>query len=185
MLKSEGRVATSRVLLFWAIALGGCAFDLGTKAYIFAHVGPEGSTRVLVSDVLEFRTSHNPGALWGFGRDVRYSPMIFAGLSVVAGMAICWWLFLRGGANDLRYTIALALIMAGAMGNCYDRLRFGYVRDFVYFHVDAINFRWAIFNFADNMLVFGAAGLLLMALRPDPSLTEPETPVVAVHDDSV
>lgn len=167
MTKSGTRVATSRILLFWAIALGGCAFDLGTKSYIFAQVGPQGSSRVLVPDVLELRTSHNEGALWGFGRNVRHSPLIFASLSVIAGVAICWWLFFRGGANDLRYTIALALIMAGAMGNCYDRLRFGYVRDFVYFHVDAINFSCAIFNFADNMLVLGAMGLLLMALRPD------------------
>ena len=46
--------------------------------------------------------------------------------------------------------------MAGALGNCYDRLVFGYVRDFVHFHVDPINFDCAIFNFADNMLVAGA-----------------------------
>ena len=170
MVKSEHSVPLSRVILFWAIALGGCAFDLTAKSYIFASVGPPelGSSRILVPDILELRTSYNPGALWGFGRNVAYSPLIFAGLSVVAGLAICWWLFLRGGAKDLRYTIALALIMAGALGNCYDRLRFGHVRDFVYFHVDAINFRCAIFNFADNMLVLGAAGLLLMALRPEP-----------------
>ena len=53
--------------------------------------------------------------------------------------------------------------MAGALGNCYDRLVLGHVRDFVHFHVDAIGFDCAIFNFADNMLVAGAdAG----ALRP-------------------
>jgi hypothetical protein len=53
------------------------------------------------------------------------------------------------------------------MGNCYDRLALGYVRDFVYFHIDAINFECAIFNFADNMLVIGACTLLLYALRPE------------------
>ncbi len=36
--------------------------------------------------------------------------------------------------------------MAGALGNCYDRLIFGYVRDFVHLHVDAINFDCAIFS---------------------------------------
>ena len=53
------------------------------------------------------------------------------------------------------------------MGNCYDRLAFGYVRDFVHFHVDAIGFDCAIFNFADNMLVAGAITLVLYALRPE------------------
>ena len=63
--------------------------------------------------------------------------------------------------------------MAGAMGNCYDRLAFGYVRDFVYFHVDAIRFECAIFNFADNMLVAGAITLVLYALRPEKGPSEP------------
>lgn len=58
--------------------------------------------------------------------------------------------------------------MAGALGNCFDRLAYGHVRDFVHFHVDAINFDCAIFNFADNMLVAGAIILMLLALRPEP-----------------
>ncbi len=64
-------------------------------------------------------------------------------------------------------TVALALIMAGALGNCYDRLVFGHVRDFVHFHVDAIGFDCAIFNFADNMLVAGALTLVFYAMRPE------------------
>ena len=65
--------------------------------------------------------------------------------------------------------------MAGALGNCYDRLVLGHVRDFVHFHVDPIGFDCAIFNFADNMLVAGAITLMLLALRararlrPEPS----------------
>ena len=64
-------------------------------------------------------------------------------------------------------TVALGLIMAGALGNCYDRLVFGHVRDFVHFHVDPIGFDCAIFNFADNMLVAGAVTLVLYAMRPE------------------
>ena len=77
------------------------------------------------------------------------------------------WLFYLGAAVNLPLTIALSLIMAGALGNCYDRLKFGYVRDFVHFHVDAVRFDCAIFNFADNMLVAGALTLVLYAMRPD------------------
>jgi signal peptidase II len=58
--------------------------------------------------------------------------------------------------------------MAGAMGNCYDRLVFGHVRDFMHFHIDPIGFDCAIFNFADNMLVAGAVILMLLALKPPP-----------------
>ena len=66
--------------------------------------------------------------------------------------------------------------MAGALGNCYDRLALGHVRDFVHFHVDAIGFDCAIFNFADNMLVAGAIILMLLALRPEPEPKEGADP---------
>ena len=85
---------------------------------------------------------------------------------------IIYYLFWLGAASSRVLTVALGLIMAGAMGNCFDRLKFGYVRDFVHFHVDAIGFDCAIFNFADNMLVAGAVTLVLYALRPEKSAGE-------------
>lgn len=167
-------VGWSRWLLFWTIALGGASFDLATKAIIFARIGPPPSPPVsLIPNVLELQTSYNRGALWGLGRTLPHSSFLFAALSVVAAVAICWWLFVRGAATDGRLTAALGLIMAGALGNCYDRLVLHQVRDFVYFHVDAINFKCAIFNFADNMLVAGAIALMLLALRPEPADPHP------------
>ena len=163
-------VGVGRWLLFWGIALGGMAFDLGTKSAIFARIGPPPSRPVpLVPDILELHTSYNSGALWGLGRNMPHSSLFFAGLSILAALAICYWLFVRKAATDWRLTAALGLIMAGALGNCYDRLMLGHVRDFVHFHVDPIRFDCAIFNFADNMLVAGAIALMLLALRPEPS----------------
>ncbi len=165
----------SRFYLFWSIALVGMLFDLGTKSYIFSWLGPP-YTRPpvrLIKNVLELLTSHNPGALWGFMRGVPYSSLIFAVLSIIAAIGIFYWLFFLGAARDRRLTIALGLIMAGALGNCYDRLVFGYVRDFVHFKIEPIGFDCAIFNFADNMLVIGAVSLVLLALRPDPADPEP------------
>lgn len=164
-------VGIGRWFLFWFLALGGAAFDLATKSLVFARIGPPPAPPVtIIPDILELHTSLNPGALWGIGRNLPHSSLIFASLSVVAGIAICYWLFVRGAAASLSLTIALGLIMAGAIGNCYDRLAFGYVRDFVHFHVDSIGFDCAIFNFADNMLVAGALTLVLFALRPEPDL---------------
>lgn len=163
-------VDPSRLLLFSAIALGGVAFDLVTKSIVFARIGPP-QTRVVsvVPRVLELQTSQNTGALWGLGAGLPGSSLIFAGLSVVAALVICYWLFFLGAASSRVLTVALGLIMAGALGNCYDRLVFGFVRDFVHFHVDPINFDCAIFNFADNMLVAGALTLVLYAMRPEES----------------
>ena len=162
-------IPATRLLLFWLLALGGAGFDLGTKSYAFAKLGEpyQRAPYEVVKNVLELQTSKNTGALWGFMRSVPHSSLIFAGLSIVAAVGICYWLFALGAANDRRLTIALAFIMAGALGNCYDRLALGYVRDFVHFQVPAIGFDCAIFNFADNMLIIGAVTLVLLALRPD------------------
>jgi signal peptidase II len=176
-------IPLSRFLLFCSIALAGASFDLATKAYVFARIGQpfQQPPVTVVKNVLELQTSHNTGALWGFMRAVPHSSLIFAGLSIVAAVGICYWLFVLGAAADRRLTIALALIMAGALGNCYDRLTLGHVRDFVHLHIDPIGFDCAIFNFADNMLVVGAVALVLLALRPDssetlqPSTAEPAT----------
>jgi signal peptidase II len=163
-------VGWTRWALFWTIALGGAAFDLATKTIVFAKIGPPPAHPVsLIPNVLELHTSYNTGALWGLGRGLPHSSYVFAALSVVAAVAICYYLFVWKAATDARLTAALGLIMAGALGNCYDRLVLGHVRDFVHFHVDPVGFDCAIFNFADNMLVAGAIALMLIALRTETS----------------
>jgi signal peptidase II len=167
--RTKRSIPPSRFLLFWSIALAGAGFDLWTKSYFFARIGEprDRPPLTVIRNVLDLQTSYNTGALWGFMRGVPNSSLIFAVLSILAAVGICYLLFVLGAAADRRLTIALGLIMAGALGNCYDRLALGHVRDFVHLHVDAINFDCAIFNFADNMLVIGAVALVLLALRPD------------------
>ncbi len=164
-----------RLFLFAAIALGGLSFDLTTKSSVFARIGPpeEGHIVPVIPSVLEIQTSQNTGALWGLGARLPFSSLIFAALSVVAALIICYWLFFLGAAASRTLTIALGLIMAGALGNCYDRLVFGHVRDFVHFHIDPIGFDCAIFNFADNMLVAGALTLVFFAMRPEDAVPSP------------
>src|SRR5437016_5380647 len=184
LMSQHGGVGPGRLFLFCAIALGGLAFDLVTKTLVFSRIGPPPAPAVaLVPRVLELHTSQNTGALWGLGASLPGSSLIFAGLSVIAALIICYWLFFLGAASSRVLTIALGLIMAGALGNCYDRLVFGHVRDFVHFHVDAIGFDCAIFNFADNMLVAGALTLVLYAMRPE---THPSaSPMEPVNTDPV
>jgi signal peptidase II len=183
-MRQRAGVDPSRLLLFGAIAMGGLVFDLVTKSIVFARIGPPHSRVVpVVPRILELQTSQNTGALWGFGAGLPGSSLIFAGLSVVAALIICYWLFFLGAATSRVLTIALGLIMAGALGNCYDRLIFGYVRDFVHLHVDAINFDCAIFNFADNMLIAGALTLVLYAMRTEDA--DPAVEVAPAKPDTV
>ena len=63
--------------------------------------------------------------------------------------------------------LALGLLIGGALGNVVDRVLYGAVVDFVYFHIGS--FRWYVFNGADSAIVIGVALLLLDLLRPSPS----------------
>ncbi len=164
------RVPLAHCVLFFALAVGGAALDLWTKALAFSRIGyPD--KQVIWPGVFSFTTSYNKGALWGLGSSLPYPNILFAGLSLLAAAAILYWLFWRGAAVDRILTTSLGLIMAGTVGNCYDRVVFGQVRDFLYFEL--IN--WPIFNLADSFLVCGAALLVIQAVFATPH----ETPVRA------
>jgi len=131
----------------------------------------------------------NKGALFGignegakvFGMPVHVGPddanNFFAMVSIVAGLAIVTWTFARRTSGDRFLCIALGLILAGTIGNLYDRLVFGGVRDFLYFYL--IN--WPVFNLADCCLVVGAFLLLGQAFltqkAPSPAPTQPPASV--------
>ncbi len=110
----------SRYLLFFSLAVGGCAADLATKSWIFAKLGmPGGRTMWIWENYVGFQTSLNRGALFGLGQGQVW---LFASLSFVAAAGILYWLFLAGGVRDGWLTVALGAIMAGILGNLYDRL---------------------------------------------------------------
>ncbi len=172
-------VPKSRYVLFLAIVTVGVAVDLGTKHWAFSRLGapgPDARAMRVLDDVLRLETSLNEGALFGMGQGGSFW---FAGLSCVAAVGICYWLFVGGAARDLWLTVALASVMAGIGGNLYDRLglpgltwnypvdRIGEpvyaVRDWIHFQIEGL-IDWPIFNVADMLLVCGATLLAVHAL---------------------
>ena len=175
------------LLVFIILAVGGCALDLATKSWIFDRLGSplvqQGLPSPpiwLVDGVFGFQTSLNEGALFGIGQGQVGA---FTLLSVVAGVGILFWVTFAQAWRDLHLTAALGLVMAGILGNLYDRLglhaltwRGGVrnhsagdpvyaVRDWLHFKIDAIGFDWPIFNLADSFLVCGAILLIWHAMR--------------------
>jgi lipoprotein signal peptidase len=130
----------------------------------------------------------NHGALFGFLRDYKTAANgLFALISLVAAVAIIIWSSQKGTAGDRWLCTALGLILAGTLGNFYDRLLFNGVRDFLHWNY---LFDWPVFNVADCCLVVGASLLLLQAFfAPHPAGTTavsvsekktlPGSPVVA------
>jgi len=77
--------------------------------------------------------------------------------------------------RDRLTALSLGLIIGGAIGNAIDRLAYGWVFDFVYFHVRTAGFRfdWYVFNLADVAIVAGVVGLLYESLFVDRAAKAP------------
>jgi signal peptidase II len=189
---NAGKAVVSRsaglsLIVFALLACGGCALDLVTKSWIFGRLGSvqvQNSSPTppiwLIDRIFGFETSLNEGALFGMGQG---QVTVFALLSVLAAVGILLWLILARGWRDLHLTISLGFVMAGILGNLYDRLGFHCltwasgignhaagqpvyaVRDWLHFKIDAIGFDWPIFNLADSFLVCGAILLVWHAIR--------------------
>jgi lipoprotein signal peptidase len=118
----------------------------------------------------------NEGALFGLLGQLGVSAnFFFAVVSMVAAVAILLWASRRSAGRDGALCVALGLILGGTLGNLYDRLVFGGVRDFLYWHWKD-DFRWPVFNIADCCLVFGAGLLLLQALFAKPAAKPADSP---------
>jgi len=126
----------------------------------------------------------NRGALWGLGNgpDGQNGNAIFAVISVIAAIVILAWNQRSKGSQDLFLTIALGLILGGTLGNLYDRVVFGGVRDFLHWY-KWVN--WAVFNIADCCLVVGASILCVHALFRSPVESPGEVPQAAVPQTAV
>lgn len=164
----ETRPATRRdfrplLLLLAALVI---VLDRLSKLWITAHL-PQGHYITVIPDI--FRISHvfNFGAAFSlFG---NFSPTLvrnaLIAFSIVAVLAVLAMIYRIGRAPSLT-GIALGLILGGAIGNLYDRLRFGYVVDFL--EVKIIHYHWPDFNVADSCIVIGACLLLLEIFRTPP-----------------
>jgi signal peptidase II len=124
----------------------------------------------------------NQGALFGVGAGWN---KVFMAISFAAAIFIVFWVQRPNVATDRFLTFALGLILAGTLGNLYDRIVFGGVRDFLhcyYIDVDGGKHIWPDFNVADCCLVCGAGALLLHSFFVKDPTAEPaktETAIVA------
>lgn len=174
-------VPRNRYVWFVLLTIVGLAIDLGSKTVVFRNLGYPGGRSDWTQEFLGtwgkacFLTSINEGALWGMGQGYTW---LFALLSVVAVIGVSVWLFVYRAAHSLWLTIALGLIMAGTLGNLYDRLGlhgcvrpdgtiiYG-VRDFLAFTFGS--YHYPIFNGADCFLVTGAIMLAVQSFRTEPA----------------
>ena len=102
---------------------------------------------------------HNAGAAFSFLNDAGgWQRWILAGISLLVSLGIAVWLW-RLPRKQILLSLALSLILAGALGNLIDRVLWGFVVDFI--SVYYAQWRFATFNVADAAISIGAALLIL------------------------
>src|SRR3954452_7938792 len=99
--------------------------------------------------VLDLTLAYNPGAAWSFlAAESGWQRWMFTGLSIAVSIALVVWLRRLKARSQGLLACALSLILAGALGNVIDRIRFGHVIDFILVYWDEHAF--PIFNVADS-----------------------------------
>ena len=135
--------------------------DQASKAWILSRF--EEFQTVTLLPVLDISRWHNHGAAFSFLAGASgWQRWLFTGLALVVSAAIVVWLRRLDGLQQRRLAAALTLVMGGALGNVIDRIRHGYVVDFIVVHWDAHYF--PAFNVADSCICIGAGLLILDAL---------------------
>jgi lipoprotein signal peptidase len=182
--------------LLWVLVLLGTFLDQASKYSVFKWLYPRTPDRdfhivpgvfrlvaqfthdpIPANGLQELRSISGPtmphvneGALFGLGQEYKgYANFVFTVISIAAAVAMIYWSSRPSTGRDPALCTSLGLILAGTLGNLYDRLVFSGVRDFLEFYW----FKFPVFNVADCCLVFGATLLLAQAVLHRP-VTVPE-----------
>lgn len=133
--------------------------DQLVKLWIIAGIGLQAKGSINLLPVLSLTWVENRGVSMGLLQaDGAKERWILTGVTALIAAGVAWWMRKETNRIDI---LALALVLGGALGNIVDRVRFGYVVDFVHVHVGAWSFY--VFNVADAAITIGVAILLLRA----------------------
>jgi signal peptidase II len=156
-----------------AISLLVVLADQLSKMWVAAHVRFGGGI-LLIPHFLRISHWSNDGAAFSLFADTASPNTVRWGLTVFTLIAAIVVLvaMIRLGQRFTITTVALALILGGALGNVHDRILYGSVTDFI--AVNIFGYPWPDFNIADSCIVIGACLLLLDSLRPAAHEEKPE-----------
>ena len=158
---SEAFRSPAAICRFFLVAGIGVALDLWSKALAFANLTP-GAPYQVIPGWLQFDVVRNHGAVFGLGQGGR---VIFVIVSFGA-IVFLTYLFSTSGKR-WGYQILLGLLLAGVIGNLYDRITRGYVRDMIHIFPAWQNlFPW-VFNVADSCLCVGVSLMVIYTLFSD------------------
>ena len=148
-------------MLIWSlIIIGAVLIDQITKILISVFLGREESL-VIIDGVFRFTYVENEGAAFEMMDEHRWIFMVLSVIGIAAVLIYLW----KFRPKSRFACVALSLIVGGGIGNMIDRVRLGYVIDFIDFYTFPNFWVW-VFNAADSFICIGA-GMIIVYLVAD------------------
>ena len=159
-MRHESLVMLNNIKHYLGLSLLVIVLDQLTKLWILANF--QYGDNVPVTSFFNLVYARNSGAAFSFLAGAGgWQRFFFIGIALGASVLIVY--LLRKHAAERGFCFALSLILGGALGNLIDRVRFGYVVDFLDFYYAAYHF--PAFNVADSAITLGAAWLIWDSLK--------------------
>ena len=169
--------------LFWGILIAGLVSDIGSKMWAEAAIKPEGwelgtrfptPTVPFIDGVIAWKWAANIGAAFSI---FSGQTVLLASVGCIALLGILWYAHVTPKSDRLML-ISLGLVASGAIGNVFDRITRGYVRDFIFFDFElpfheSVSFipkYYPVYNVADIWILAGAVMLLIAGYRAEKQL---------------
>ncbi len=160
------RKSIFRTGLVWLwVAFLVIVLDRLSKTWMVQHLIAYEPLQIL--PIFNFTLAYNTGAAFSFLHSAAgWQTLLFSSLALVVSAVIIYWLA-KASSRQWWMSIALTLILGGALGNAWDRWLYGHVIDFLDFHLEGWHF--AIFNMADSAICVGTVMLLLNWMVTSPA----------------
>lgn len=153
-------MVSKKTVLFLILAAAVVTLDLASKQYVFSRLEQPYERHVVIDGVFEIIHHTNTGGMWGFGQG--WNPWILR-LVRMAAVVVIFVILGQTPRTDRWSVAALGMVMGGALGNIYDSLTYGAVRDFLKFDFGFWMFDpFPTFNIADSGI---CVGVFLLAFR--------------------
>ena len=160
MIDPQARLRRNRTIGF-AVAAFVFALDQLTKYVVTVPLQLQERHKLELLPFFDLNWTENRGVSMGYlTADSETTRWLLVGLTAAIALFVLAWMWREKRRDD---SIGLALVLGGAIGNILDRVRFGYVVDFLDLHFGEVR-PFLVFNVADAAITIGVLLLLVRAL---------------------
>ena len=151
---------------FVIAVVSGVIVDIISKWVVFSKLDEFGKL-ILIPGLLNIVRSTNEGVVFGLFPGKTIAFIVFSAIAIV----VILFIYIKSDKTIFISNLALGLVMAGAIGNLWDRIWFRCVRDFIDLHIGN-KYHWPTFNVADSLICVGVFMLVITSFSaPKPKET--------------